>query len=39
MMLRIFESSIYMVTFVAVGLTIFECFLSTSYLLTFAIAQ
>jgi hypothetical protein len=39
MMLRIFESSAYAVTFIAVGLTFFECFMSANYLLTLAITQ
>ena len=30
MMLRIFESSVYVMTFAAVGVTCFECFVSTN---------
>ncbi len=36
MMLRIFESSVCTMTFAAVGLTFFECFVSTNWLLTLA---
>jgi len=36
MMLRIFESSFFVVAFVAVGLTVFECFMSADFLLTLA---
>ena len=37
MMLRIFESSAYVVIFFVVGLTFFECFMSVNHLLTLAI--
>ena len=36
MILNIFESSVYTMTFAAVGLTFFECFISTNWLLTLA---
>jgi len=36
MMIRIFENSVFAVAFVAVGLTVFECFMSADLLLTLA---
>jgi len=36
MILRILESSAYTMTFAAVGLTFFECFISTNWWLTLA---